>query len=86
VFERVLREGIRQGVFESADPAAAARVLVWSTNSLLPFSLTARELGKRKELEARVNRIADILLKGLKVRRKPAAKRAGKPRTRPIQK
>jgi len=38
-----------------------SRVLVGSTNSLLPFSLTARELGKREELEERVSRIADLL-------------------------
>ncbi len=65
VFERVIRDGVRRGVLQCPDPPAAARVLVWSTNSLLPFSLTTRELGKRKEMEERVARIADVLLKGL---------------------
>jgi hypothetical protein len=61
----VLREGVRLGAFECPDVLTTSRVLVWSTNSLLPFSLTARELGKREELEERVSRIADLLLKGL---------------------
>ncbi|MGZ7046575.1 MAG: TetR/AcrR family transcriptional regulator [Candidatus Aminicenantales bacterium] len=65
VLERVLRDGVRRGVLACPDPASAAHVLVWSTNSLLPFSLTTRELGKRKEMEERVSRIADALLKGL---------------------
>ena len=65
VFERVLRDGVRRRVLACPDPASAARVLVWSTNSLLPFSLTTRELGKRKEMEERVARIADVLLSGL---------------------
>jgi AcrR family transcriptional regulator len=65
VVEKVLREGDRLGLLECSDTRTASRVLVWSTNSLLPFSLTAWELGKRKELEERVSRIADLLLRGL---------------------
>jgi AcrR family transcriptional regulator len=65
VFMEVLREGVRLGAFECPDVLTTSLVLVWSTNSLLPFSLTARELGKREELEERVSRIADLLLKGL---------------------
>ncbi|MBE3129889.1 MAG: hypothetical protein IMZ54_04115, partial [Acidobacteria bacterium] len=40
-------------------------VLIQSTNSLLPFSLSARELGRREEVEDQVARIADLLIKGL---------------------
>jgi hypothetical protein len=36
-----------------------------NTNSLLPFSLSASELGWREKLEAEVGRIADLLIKGL---------------------
>jgi AcrR family transcriptional regulator len=68
VFMEVLREGVRLGTFECPDVLTTSRVLVWSTNSMLPFSLTARELGKREELEERVSRIADLLLKGLSPR------------------
>jgi len=59
-----------QGVFYGPDIRAAAHALVWCTNSLLPFSLSARELGKRDELEQRVTGIVDLLLKGL-LRRSP---------------
>jgi len=65
VFEQVLREGVRLGTLECSDPRMISQVLVLSTNSLLPFSLTARELGRREELEGQVSRIADLLLKGL---------------------
>ena len=40
-------------------------VLIQSTNSLLPFNLSARELGRREELEDQVGHIADLLIKGL---------------------
>lgn len=65
VFEDVLREGARSGTLECPDPLTASLVLVQSTNSLLPFNLSARELGRREELEGQVSRIADLLIKGL---------------------
>jgi len=70
VLAEVLRDGWAQGVFYGPDIRAAAQALVWCTNSLLPFSLSARELGKRDELEQRVTGIVDLLLKGL-LRRSP---------------
>jgi len=79
VFERVIRDGVRRGVLACPDLGSAAHVLVWSTNSLLPFSLTTRELGKRKEMEARVSRIADVLLGGLIRRPARPSNRARKP-------
>ena len=65
VFEGVLREGARLGTLDCPDPRSAAFVLIQSTNSLLPFSLTPRELGRREEVESEVGRIADLLIKGL---------------------
>lgn len=65
VFEEVLREGARAGTLDCADPRAASLVLIQSTNSLLPFSLSARELGRREEVEDQAGRIADLLIKGL---------------------
>ena len=65
VLEDVLREGSRLGTLECADPRTTSFVLIKSTNSLLPFNLTARELGRREELEDQVSRIADLLIKGL---------------------
>jgi AcrR family transcriptional regulator len=61
----VISQGRDLGIFECPDPRAAGRILVWSTNSLLPFSLTARELGEREELARRIGTIADLLLTGL---------------------
>ncbi len=65
VFEDVLREGARLGELDCPDPRATASVLIQSTNSHLPFNLSARELGRREELESQVGHIADLLIKGL---------------------
>ena len=65
VFEDVLREGARLGNLDCPDPRTTSFVLIQSTNSLLPFSLSARELGRREELDDQVGRVADLLIKGL---------------------
>jgi AcrR family transcriptional regulator len=65
VFEGLLREGNRLGTLDCPDPRMTSLVLIQSTNSLLPFNLSARELGRREELEDQVGRIADLLIKGL---------------------
>jgi AcrR family transcriptional regulator len=67
----VLAAGAAAGEFDCPDPTAAAETLLLATNSLLPYALSARELGRRKDVEARAGRIADMLLYGLcrKVRR-----------------
>jgi AcrR family transcriptional regulator len=65
VFEDILREGARLGTLECADPRTTSFVLIQGTNSLLPFSLSARELGRREEVEDQVSRLADLLIKGL---------------------
>ncbi len=64
VFARVLTQGSVQDMF-AGDPRENAQVLLLATNSLLPYSLSTYELGSREELEERVSKIADILLKGL---------------------
>jgi len=65
VFEDVLREGARLGELDCSDPRTTSSVLIQSTNSLLPFNLSVRELGRREELADQVGRIADLLIKGL---------------------
>jgi AcrR family transcriptional regulator len=65
VFEGLLREGARLGSLDCPDPRTISLVLIQCTNSLLPFNLSARELGRREELEDQVGRIADLLIKGL---------------------
>jgi AcrR family transcriptional regulator len=65
VFAAVLREGAQSGELECPDPGTTSWILVQATNSLLPFNLSARELGLRDELEGQVARIADVLVRGL---------------------
>ena len=73
ILEDVLREGSRPGTLDCPDPRTASQVLIQSTNSLLPFNLSARELGRREDLEAQVTRIADLLIKGLLPSSRPAS-------------
>jgi AcrR family transcriptional regulator len=74
VFAEVLKEGQRAGLFRRIDPLSTAHTLLAATNSLLPFSLSVRELGKRREVQDTATRIADLLLLGL-LRAESSAKR-----------
>ncbi len=65
IFAEVLREGARTGVFDCPEPDATSVALIQSTNSLLPFNLSARELGHRDDLEKAIGRIAALLIRGL---------------------
>ena len=66
IFAEVIEKGQSSGEFCGGDAFQAAEILLLATNSLLPYSLTTRELGERAEIEERANRLADILIKGLK--------------------
>ena len=63
---RVIEEGMRQGQFARAPAPALARTLVTATNSLLPYSLSPRELGSRKDVERSIAELARLLLRGLR--------------------
>lgn len=65
MLEEVLRDGARDGMLDCVDPRTVSFVLVEATNSLLPFDLSVRELGRREEIEDQAGRIADLLVKGL---------------------
>jgi hypothetical protein len=65
IFARVLDEGKCQGIFGAPNSMETARTLLIATNSLLPYSLNAKELGERKDLEKKTRRLADLLLQGL---------------------
>ena len=65
LFAVVLKEGQRLGVFRRQDATEAAHALITATNSLLPYSLSSDELGKRDEVEAATKRVANLLLNGL---------------------
>lgn len=68
VIASVLKQGQRTNAFRRAEPLSTARVLIAATNSLLPFSLSTQELGKRREVEATATRIAELLVEGLRAR------------------
>jgi AcrR family transcriptional regulator len=68
VFADVLSEGADLEVFALDDARQTAQTLILATNALLPYSLSAQELGARDEIEARVTRIADLLVNGLRTR------------------
>ena len=70
VFAAALKQGQRAGVFRKTDQATTARAILAATNSLLPFHLSARELGKRQDIEKTATMITDLLLNGL-LQRKP---------------
>ena len=65
VFGQVLLEGHRAGDFCFSDAQATAHTLLLATNSLLPYSLSVRELGEREEITTKIERLSDMLLNGL---------------------
>ena|SRR5688572_5696451 len=68
VLAGVLDEGRRAKAFHLTDPLAAAHDLLVATNGLLPYSLSPAEFGRRAEVAARADRIARLLVDGLKRR------------------
>lgn len=65
IFAEVIEQGQRQRTFANGDAHATAHLLLVATNSLLPYSLSTRELGARAEIEAKTARLADLLLAGV---------------------
>ncbi|HJS52158.1 MAG TPA: TetR/AcrR family transcriptional regulator [Pyrinomonadaceae bacterium] len=65
LFAQVLSEGKKAGVFTFRDPVVTANAILDATNSLLPYSLSVRELGERSEIETKTLNLADLILNGL---------------------
>jgi AcrR family transcriptional regulator len=66
IFASVIEAGQHSGDFSTAAGAAeVAESMILATNSLLPFNLTVQELGARKDVEVKTQRLADLLLQGL---------------------
>ena len=65
IFASVISEGQEAVVFIAGDAFDLAHTLLVATNSLLPYSLSAVELGERQELKERTQKTADILIRGL---------------------
>jgi AcrR family transcriptional regulator len=65
VFAQVLEEGAKDNSFAVEEIETTTDAILLATNSLLPYSLSASELGRRKELEKKISKIADLILSGL---------------------
>ena len=70
IIAAVVREGVESGNLIEGDPLDISLTLLSATNSLLPYSLSAYELGDRDELRQRTRKIADLLVNGLTLRGK----------------
>jgi len=68
VLAAVLDEGRRAKAFTIADPLTTAHDLLVATNGLLPYSLSPAEFGRRTEVAARTERIARLVLDGMRRR------------------
>ena len=68
LIENVLNEGIASRVFQMSDPHQTAQSLLLATNAFLPYSLSVRELGRPEEIEARLEALVDILIRGVSCR------------------
>jgi AcrR family transcriptional regulator len=68
IFAKVLTEGKASGAFKVKDPVEMGRTLLDATNALLPYSLSAYELGERDELVKKTHNVADLVLNGLRSR------------------
>jgi AcrR family transcriptional regulator len=68
IFAEVISEGKSEGVIASKNSFITASTIIDATNALLPYSLSAYELGDREELVTKANNLADLLLNGLKKR------------------
>ncbi|MEQ1921653.1 MAG: TetR/AcrR family transcriptional regulator [Pyrinomonadaceae bacterium] len=66
IFADVISEGQKSKVFVPGDAFDLAQTLVTATNALLPYSLSAFELGDRKDVAERTKKTADLLINGLK--------------------
>jgi AcrR family transcriptional regulator len=74
IFADVLADGLRVRALATDDPMTTAHDLLLATNSLIPYGLSPRELGDRDAVEQRCQRLARLLLDG--VRRRPAARQS----------
>lgn len=73
VLTRILDEGRRDGTIACEDPAHTARALISATNSLIPYSLSTKEMGSRREIDRTLATIVSLALAGL--RAEPAKKK-----------
>lgn len=68
ILARVLEEGRRAGLFAFEDAPTIAQALISATNSLIPYSLSTKEMGSRREIERTLATIVRLALGGLGAR------------------
>ncbi len=66
LFAEVVKSGQKNGDFASGNALLIANSFLMATNSLLPFNLSTKELGERKDIEKNTMRLAKLLLRGIK--------------------
>jgi AcrR family transcriptional regulator len=69
IFAHVLNAGRDAGEFSFDDAHATAHALLQATNGLLPYSLSTTELGAREEVEQRTADVANLMLRGVLIRK-----------------
>jgi hypothetical protein len=69
IFAHVLTAGREAGEFSFQDEHATAHALLQATNGLLPYSLSTTELGAREEVEQRTTDVANLMLRGVLIRK-----------------
>jgi AcrR family transcriptional regulator len=65
IFAELLIAGRESGEFDFENENATARALLQATNGLLPYSLSATELGRREEVEQRTRDVVELVMGGL---------------------
>lgn len=68
ILSRLIAVGVSNGEFTIANTRGAGTALVDATNALLPFNLSAKEVGDRNEVESRLAAITKVLIDGLRYR------------------
>jgi AcrR family transcriptional regulator len=66
ILSRVVADGQKAGDFAEGDPLDLARTMVTATNSLLPYSLSAFELGNKKILQKATRKVGEMLVRGIR--------------------
>lgn len=67
IFSEIIAEGQRSKLFAKSDPDDTAITFLSATNALLPYSLSAIELGDRVEVADRTRKTADVLIRGIRI-------------------
>ncbi len=67
IFSEIIAEGQLSKLFAKSDPDDTAITFLSATNALLPYSLSAIELGDRVEVTDRTRKTADVLIRGIRI-------------------